>query len=391
VTGRTLVVTNDFPPRTGGIESFVFAMSRLMPAEEVVVHTGRQAGAQAFDAALPFPVVRDPARLLLPGPGLARRVAETARRYGCDRAWFGAAAPLGLMAPALRRVGVERTVATTHGHEVWWAQVPPTRLLLHRIGEVNDVVTYLGAYCRGKIAPAFSRPAAARMHRLVPGVDAEVFRPGAGGDQVRERLSLDGRPVVVCVSRFVARKGQDVLVKALPAIREQVPDAALLLVGDGPHRGTVERLVRSSGLSAHVRITGQVPWAETPGYYDAGDVFCMPTRTRRGGLEAEALGICYLEAAATGLPVVVGDSGGAPDTVREGETGFVVDGRDVAAVADRCARLLLDTDGARRLGDAGRAWVIQEWNWPGQVATLRRLLAGQPTDVDQPPEVAGSS
>jgi phosphatidylinositol alpha-1,6-mannosyltransferase len=377
MTGRILVVTNDFPPRTGGIESFVYAASRLLPADRVVVHTARQPGAEAFDAALPFPVVRDRARVLLPTPGVARRVAATARAYGCDRAWFGAAAPNGLLAPGLRRAGVERTVATTHGHEVWWSQLPPTRALLHRIGEVNDVVTYLGAYCRGRIARALSPAAAGRMQRLVPGVDADVFRPGAGGREVRDRLGLGDRPVVVCVSRFVARKGQDVLVRALPAIREQVPDAALLLVGDGPHRHTVERLVDRLRLGAHVRMTGQIPWVKTPAYYDAGDVFCMPTRTRRLGLEPEALGICYLEAAATGLPVVVGDSGGAPDTVREGETGYVVNGRDVDEVADRCARLLRDPARARRLGAAGRAWVREQWSWAGQAATLDRLLAGR--------------
>jgi phosphatidylinositol alpha-1,6-mannosyltransferase len=242
---------------------------------------------------------------------------------------------------------------------------------------VNDVVTYLGDYCRGRIAAAFSPAAAARMHCLVPGVDAEVFRPGAGGTRVRERLGLAGRPVVVCVARFVARKGQDVLVRALPAIRAKVPDAALLLVGDGPHHAAVAKLVDGLGLRAHVRMTGQVAWAETAAYYDAGDIFCMPTRTRRWGLEPEALGICYLEAAASGLPVVVGDSGGAPDTVREGRTGFVVNGRDIDTVADRCARLLLDHDLAGRLGGEGRAWVQRRWNWPGQVALLEQLLEGQ--------------
>jgi phosphatidyl-myo-inositol dimannoside synthase len=376
MSGRTLVVTNDFPPRTGGIESFVLAVTRRLPPTEVVVHTGQQEGAAAFDAGLPFPVVRDRARVLLPTPALARRVAATAREHGCDRVWFGAAAPLGLLAPALRRAGVQRTVATTHGHEVWWARVPVTRQLLRRIGEVNDVVTYLGDWCRRKIAPALSPAAAARMHRRAPGVDGAVFYPGAGGDAVRESLGLTGRPVVVCVSRLVERKGQDVLVRALPAIRARVPDAALLIVGDGPYRSAVQRLADGLGVAEHVVLTGQVPWAQTPAYYDAGDVFAMPTRTRRLGLEPEALGICYLEAAATGLPVIVGDSGGAPDTVAPGETGFVVDGRDVAAVAERCVELLLDRELSGRWGRAGRERVLRDWDWTQQAATLQRLLAG---------------
>ncbi|MGN6612817.1 MAG: alpha-(1-2)-phosphatidylinositol mannosyltransferase, partial [Angustibacter sp.] len=119
--GRTLIVTNDFPPRTGGIESCVLAMAPRVPAADVVVHTARQSGAAEYDARLDFEVVRDPSPIMLPTPQIARRSAEIARSRGCDRVWFGAAAPLGLMAPTLRRAGVARTVATTHGHEIWWS------------------------------------------------------------------------------------------------------------------------------------------------------------------------------------------------------------------------------------------------------------------------------
>jgi phosphatidylinositol alpha-1,6-mannosyltransferase len=376
--GRVLVISNDFPPRTGGIESFVLAMARRMPAEEVVVHTAHQRGDRRFDAGLPFEVVRDPAPVLLPTPKVIRRAVEVARGRGCDRVWFGAAAPLGLMAPALRQAGVQRTIATTHGHEVWWAALPLSRLLLHRIGEVNDVVTYLGDFCRRRIAAVLSPQARERMVRLTPGVDDEMFQPGAGRAEIRRRYGLGDRPVVVCVSRIVARKGQDVLIRALPSVRRRVPDAALLLVGDGPHRSQVERLVHRLGLDGDVVLTGRIPWDSTPAFYAAGDVFCMPTRTRRGGLEPEALGICYLEAAAAGLPVVAGDSGGAPDAVLHGENGYVVDGRDVEAVADRCAVLLSDRSRARSFGDRGREWVGLDWRWDDLAVRLRRLLAGQP-------------
>lgn len=375
---RTLIVTNDFPPRTGGIESFVLAMATRMPPEAVVVHTARQPGGARYDAGLAFPVVRDRSPLMVPTPGIARRSAEIARAEGCDRVWFGAAAPLGLMAPRLRAAGVQRLVATTHGHEVWWAALPGSRRLLRRIGAGVDAVTYLGEYCRSRIAPALDPAARARMVRLTPGVDDAAFHPGADGSGVRARFGLADRPVVVCVSRMVARKGQDTLVRALPRIREQVPDAALLLVGDGPHRRHVERLVREGGLERDVVLAGRVPWAQTPDYYAAGTVFCMPTRTRRGGLEPEALGICYLEAAATGLPVVAGDSGGAPDAVLAGENGYVVDGRDPAAVADRCAQLLLDAGLRARFGARGRAWVAERWRWDDLAVRLARLLAGEP-------------
>jgi phosphatidylinositol alpha-1,6-mannosyltransferase len=376
--GRTLIVTNDFPPRTGGIESFVLAMAQRMPTDRVVVHTARQGGDRAYDAALAFPVLRDPARLMVPTPAIARRSAAAAREYGCDRVWFGAAAPLALLAPALRRAGVRHVVATTHGHEVWWSAVPGARRSLHAIGERTDVLTYLGEYTRSRIARPLSPAARSRMVQLTPGVDDEVFRPDCGGDEIRERHGLTGRPVVVCVSRLVARKGQDVLVRALPAIQRRVPGAALLIVGDGPHRPAVERLVDRLGLRRDVVLTGRVPWSEAPAYYDAGDVFCMPTRTRLAGLEPEALGICYLEAAATGLPVVAGNSGGAPDAVLDGENGLVVDGRDAGQVADRVATLLLDRELAQRFGKRGRAWVAERWRWDDLAVRLQRLLAGQP-------------
>src|SRR5215213_9048403 len=218
-------------------------MAQRMPADRVVVHTARQAGDRQYDAGLFFPVVRDPSRLMVPTPAIARRAAAAAREHGCDRVWFGAAAPLALMAPVLRESGVRRVVATTHGHEVWWASVPGDRQSLHAIGERTDVLTYLGEYCRSRIARPLSPAARSRMVQLTPGVDDTVFRPGCGGDEVRRRHGLTGRPVVVCVSRLVARKGQDVLVRALPEIRRRVPGAALLLVGDGPTRPAVERLV----------------------------------------------------------------------------------------------------------------------------------------------------
>ncbi|HEX5535148.1 MAG TPA: glycosyltransferase family 4 protein [Actinomycetales bacterium] len=378
---RTLIVTNDFPPRTGGIESFVLAMAQRMPADDVVVHTARQRGDREFDASLPFEVVRDPSRLMVPTPAITRRAAALARSRGCDQVWFGAAAPLGLMAPALRAAGVERTVATTHGHEIWWATVPATRPALRAIGERNDVVTYLGEYCRRRVSRPLSDDARARMRQLTPGVDDRVFHPGAGGKAVRARHGLGDRPVIVCVSRMVARKGQDMLVKALPQIRRHVPDAALLLVGDGPNRRSVERLVRDLGLQRDVVVAGRAPWAEVPAYYDAGDVFAMPTRTKLGGLEAEGLGICYLEAAATGLPVVAGDSGGAPDAVVDGENGFVVDGRSEAQIADRITTLLLDRDLAARFGKRGRQWVAEKWLWDHQAERLQAMLAG--TDPDR--------
>ncbi|GAA4814379.1 glycosyltransferase family 4 protein [Streptomyces ziwulingensis] len=378
---KTLIVTNDFPPRPGGIQAFLHNMALRLDPDRFVVYAstwkrtreGVEATA-AFDAEQPFTVVRDRTTMLLPTPGATRRAVGLLREHGCASVWFGAAAPLGLMAPALRRAGAERLVATTHGHEAGWAQLPAARQALHRIGETTDTLTYLGEYTRSRIAGALSERAAARMVQLPPGVDEQTFHPGSGGEAVRARLGLTERPVVVCVSRLVPRKGQDTLIRALPRILAAEPDTVLLIVGGGPYENELRRLARETGVARAVRFTGAVPWSELPAHYGAGDVFAMPCRTRRGGLDVEGLGIVYLEASATGLPVVAGDSGGAPDAVLDGETGWVVRGDRPEQTADRITALLGDEALRRRMGERGRRWVEERWRWDLLAERLRALL-----------------
>ncbi len=373
---KVLIVTNDFPPRAGGIQAFVHALAIRLPPGNLAVYAPAWEGAAAFDAAQPFPVTRHPTSLMLPVPSVARRAKQLMATQGCDTVLFGAAAPLGLLGPALRRAGARRLVAVTHGHEAGWAALPGARRLLRQIGDSVDTVTYLGEYTRARVARALSPAAAARMARLAPGVDTSVFRPGAGGEAIRERLGLGGRPVVVCVSRLVRRKGQDTLIRAWPRIRAAAPDAVLLLVGGGPYDSQLRALAASTGVADSVVFTGPVPWSELPAHYDAGTVFAMPCRTRRRGLDVEGLGIVYLEASATGLPVVGGDSGNAPDAIRDGETGYVVPGRSADAVADRISHLLADPAGARAMGEKGRAWVEEEWEWSLVARRLQQILVG---------------
>jgi len=373
---KVLVVTNDFPPRAGGIQSFVHALAAGLPAGSVTVYAPAWPGAAEFDAAQPFPVERHPSSLMLPVPSVARRAARLLHRDGCDTVLFGAAAPLGLLAPALRRAGARRLVAITHGHEAGWAVLPGARSLLRRIGDSTDAVTYLGEYTRVRLARALSPAAAARMTRLTPGVDTSAFRPGAGGAAVRERLGLGGRPVTVCVSRLVPRKGQDTLIRAWPEVLAAVPDALLLIVGGGRYRAALARLAARTGVAGSVVFAGPVPWPELPAYYDAGDVFAMPCRTRRQGLDVEGLGIVYLEASAAGLPVIGGDSGNAPDAIRPGETGYVVPGRRPAGLVAALVGLLTDPAVARAMGEKGMAWVDQEWRWDLVSQRLQRILAG---------------
>jgi phosphatidyl-myo-inositol dimannoside synthase len=193
---------------------------------------------------------------------------------------------------------------------------------------------------------------------------------------VRERHGLGDAPVVVCVSRLVARKGQDVLVAGWPRVLERHPGARLLLVGGGPAEASLRKAIRGLGIGGSVVLSGPVPPAQLPEHYAAGDVFAMPCRTRRGGLDVEGLGMVYLEAAACGLPVVAGTSGGAPEAVQDGVTGHVVEPRSPEAVADAISALLADPDRARAMGAAGRAWVEQRWSWTTIARTFGTLLDG---------------
>ncbi len=369
---KVLIVSNDFPPRSGGIQAFVHQLAIRLPADDVVVYASDYEGSAEFDAAQVFPVVRHPTGLLVPTPAARRRIVATLREHGATAVWFGAAAPLALLAPALRRAGAERLVATTHGHEVGWAMLPGARQALRRIGTHCDTVTYLGEYTRRRLARALGPHAT--MTRLTPGVDVEAFSPQVSAAAVRARWGLTDRPVVVCVSRLVPRKGQDTLIRALPDIRRAVPDAALLIVGSGRYRDALRALAVQQGVAEHVVFTGPVPWAQLPEHFAAGDVFAMPCRTRRAGMDVEGLGIVYLEASATGRAVVAGDSGGAPDAVRPGATGLVVDGRDVPAVAAAVADLLGDEQRRTAMGRAGREWAEREWTWDVAAARLDALL-----------------
>ncbi len=380
---KTLVITNDFPPRAGGIQAFVHGVLLNQPHDSVVVYAPKWKRCEQFDAEQPFPVIRHRTSLMLPEPMVLNKAREIARDYQCDRVLFGAAAPLGLLAPRLKSQGMGPIVAMTHGHEAAWATTPVAKSVMRSIGDSVDTVTYLGEYTRSRIASAMRPEAAARMRRLVPGVDAQSFHPRVRdeGATVRAALGLADRPVVVCVSRLMPRKGQDTLIRALPMIQRQVPDAALLIVGGGPYRSRLDALVAETGQADSVVLTGSVAWEELPRHYAAGDVFAMPCRTRNRGWDVEGLGIVYLEAGAVGLPVIAGDSGGAPDAVLDGETGFVVDGTDLQQVADRVAMLLKDSELAHTMGARGRQWVEQRWTWPVVSGRLTDLLDGLDPDV----------
>ncbi|WP_048833208.1 glycosyltransferase family 4 protein [Nocardia cyriacigeorgica] len=373
---RTLLVTNDFPPRPGGIQSYLQALAGQLPPDDLVVYAPRWRGDShvKFDAEQKFQVVRHPTTLMLPTPLVMRRAAKLLRSENCDTVWFGAAAPLALMSPVLRRAGAERILASTHGHEVGWSMLPAARQALRVIGEQTDVITYVSKYTRARFAAAFGRNAA--LEYLPPGVDPDVFRPDpAARAELRQRYGLGERPTILCLSRLVPRKGQDALIVAMREIRERVDGAVLVIAGGGPYEQKLRGLAEALGVSDSVVFTGRVRSDELAAHHTLADVFAMPARTRGAGLDVEGLGIVYLEASAAGVPVVAGRSGGAPETVIEGKTGRVVDGRKIDQIVDALVGILADPDAAARMGTAGRQWVEQQWRWDTLGARLRQLLS----------------
>ena len=360
-----MLVTNDFPPRVGGIQRTLEALWQAMPSDRVAVWCPDEPGADAYDAAAPFTVIRQAERFAWPTPATRRRIEAVARDLGADVIVFGATYPLAMLGPTLERRGLPY-VSAAHGFEYWLSLAPGTHALLrYATSRASRVAVMCSAFIARTVRTAV--PRAVPVSVLRPGADVERFRPDLDTTDVRASLGLDDRPVVVCVSRLVARKGQDVLIRAMPTIRARVPGATLVIVGGGPYEPTLRAM--ADGVDGIV-FTGQVAEDELPLYYALGDVFAMPCRNRLGGLEVEGWGNVFIEAAACATPVVVGDSGGAPESLVDGETGILVDGTSVMDVADAVASLLSDPARAAAMGAAGRDRVLRDHRWPDIAARL---------------------
>ena len=356
----TLLVTNDFPPRIGGIQRTLEALWRELPADRVGVFCPEWDDAEAYDAAAPFRVFRQPERFLWPTRGVAHRVETAARELGAEAVLFGATYPLALLGPRLAKRGLPY-LSAAHGFEYWLSLAPGTHTLMRRAtGAAVRVPVLCSAFIARTVRAAV--PAQVPVSVLYPGADVERFHPGLVTEDLRAAHGLGDRPLVVCVSRLVKRKGQDTLIDALPAIRERAPGASLVIVGGGPDEDRLRS--RAAALGDAVVFTGQVAEDDLPRYYALGDVFAMPCRTRLGGLEVEGWGNVFIEAAACGRPVVVGDSGGAREALVDGETGLLVDGADEDLVAGAVADLLADPARAAAMGAAGRARVERDHAWP---------------------------
>ena len=377
VSSPVLFVTNDFGPRAGGIETFVIGLIERRPFGQTIVYTSAQTGSEEYDKAwkseFGVTVVRDRAKILLPTPRVAGNLARIIKESNIQVAAFGAAAPLGLLSASMKRAGIRKTVALTHGHEVWWAKVFPFNLALRKIGSSMDSLTYLGEFTKRAISQSLSKTSAQKMVKIAPGIDVDHFSP-QNSTQLRKELKLENKRVIVSVGRLVHRKGQDHLIQSLPEILKSLPDAHVLMVGQGPYLSHLKKLVARHNLADHVSFIGRIQYAQLPQYICAGDIFAMPSRSRFFGLEVEGLGIVYLEASACGLPVIAGSSGGAPDAVLNGVTGFVVDGQNNQEIAAAAIRLLSDMDEAKKMGAAGREWIIENWRWEIWSQRFNKLL-----------------
>lgn len=374
---RVLVVTNDFPPTFGGIQTYVRDyLSTLDPTKVVVfASTQHREDAMAFDGEQDYHVVRWPRSIMLPTPATARKMQQLIREHDIHTVWFGAAAPLALMANSARAAGARRIVASTHGHEVGWSMFPGSRHVLARIGRTVDCLTYVSHYARNRMAAAFGPSVA--WEPMPGGVNTDLFQPNpAMRDALRARYGVTDKKVIVAVSRLVPRKGQDTLVKAMPAILREHPDAHLLVVGPGDYRVKLEKLARRLDVTKNITFTGAVDVEELPGHFVVGDVFALPVRTQLGGLSVEGLGIVFLEAQAAGVATVSGNGGGAPETVIDGETGLVVDSRDLDDVVARISSLLSDAPTRQRLATAARKTVMEKWTWHVLGYQCRAVMRG---------------
>ncbi|MDA2977264.1 MAG: glycosyltransferase family 4 protein [Actinomycetota bacterium] len=376
---KTFVITNDFPPRPGGIQTFIYGLVQGFDPDDVVVLTSKHTGWQEFDKQEKYPIFRHNTQMLLPTKAVGDQAITIIKEFNCDRVLFGASAPLGLLANRLKNHGIKKTVAITHGHEVGWAFTPGLKQTFQKIVKDVDKLTYLTKFTFEQISEAINSDQLEKFEQLTPGIDINMFNPenktNGQSQKIRERFRLGNKPVVVCVSRLMARKGQNTLIEVWPEVLKKVPDAHLLIVGGGSLKQSLHKKTFDNNVHTSVTITGAVDWKELPGFYAAGDVFAMPVRTRNLGFDVEGLGIVYLEASATGIPVIAGNSGGAPEAVIDGVTGFVLNPNNQMILAEKIIELLLNKELSNRLGKQGQSWIEKQWQWPSRHLQLKNLLS----------------
>ncbi|HEY1740992.1 MAG TPA: glycosyltransferase family 4 protein [Acidimicrobiia bacterium] len=368
----SLLVTNDFPPKHGGIQSVLWEFWRRLPPGESTVLTTPFAGDRDWDAQQPFHVVRSHDKVLLPTPRMHRTIERLASDIAADVVFVDPMLPLGALAPTLHSAPY---VVLAHGAEITgYARLPGTNLLARKVLRDAAGVVAFGSYPMRECVRAAGRPLPGVV--VPPGVDTKRFHPLSDDERrdARRRFALDlDRPVVLGLSRLVPRKGFDVLITAVAGLRRNVQ---LAIAGGGRDRERLRRLARGLGIT--VEFLGRVDDCDLPALYGCADVFAMPCRADRwGGIEAEGFGIVFLEAAACGVPQIAGRSGGSHEAVAHEETGLVVDPRFVPAVRHALTRLLDDADLRRRMGEAARKRAVEQFCYDDLVRRLEPIAAGK--------------
>lgn len=368
---RHLLVTNDFPPKIGGIQSLLWEWWRRLPPDSFAVLTTPYRGAEEFDAAQPFTIERTREPVLVPHPLMARRIEEMARRVGADLVVLDPALPIGLIGPSLRLP----YAVVVHGAEVTVpGRLPVSRQLLGHVLRGARMVIAAGGYPAAEAERAAGRQLA--ITQVPPGVDTERFTPldDAARRDARRRLGIrEDAEVIVSVSRLVPRKGFDTAIRAVAELRRHRPDLVLVIAGGGRDEQRLRRLATSTG--APVQFLGRVANEDLPALFGCGDLFTMLCRNRWRGLEQEGFGIVFVEAAACGVAQVAGDSGGAAEAVDDGVTGVVVrrpdDARAAAAVFES---LLADPVRRAAMARASRQRALEEFSYDVLAARLGDAL-----------------
>jgi phosphatidylinositol alpha-1,6-mannosyltransferase len=358
---RLLLVTNDYPPKRGGIQQY---LGNLVDAfdGEVLVLAPADGPAEATTRGESV-VRRHRRRFLWPMPGVRRWITSHAEQFAPDLVLFGAPYPLAWMTPRLRRDLDVPVGILCHGAEITVpAIIPGLRTVMRRSLRAADHIFAVSRFTTRRVEALADGTAT----YVGSGVDTAAFSPDG------TRPDPSAAIVVGCVSRFVPRKGQARMLKALARLRKRGVDAEALMVGSGRKEASLRRLAGRLGVPARFEV--DVPWERLPSLYRQMTVFCMPCRSRWFGLEIEGLGIVYLEAAATGLPVLAGASGGAPETVVPGRTGFVV--HSISDVVEALEMLIGDPERAEEMGAAGRGYVSSSYSWRLAADRIARSVGG---------------
>lgn len=362
---RLLVVTNDFPPTVGGIENYTYSLVRRWPPGDVTVVTRAVPGAKDFDADQNFRIIRRETSTLLPSRELTRTLRDLIAQESIDVVHFVSSLPLGLMGRGLGKP----YVLSVHGGEYRLAsRLPVARTLLKRVSAGASVILAESSFAAKLVRELMGEGQVLRT--ITCGVDVDRYGKG-----VAPAVEVgNGGPVVLSVSRLVARKGPRTLVECFPSVLAHYPEAQLVIVGGGPDLEPLQKRAAELQIERSVTFAGPQPWDRIPAFLSAATVFAMPTRSRFFGTETEGLPLVYVEAAAAGLPLIGGRAGGVTDAVREGETGLLVSNGDPEETAAAILRLLDDPALAARLGKAARKMAEDEFDWDELAEKYRHAL-----------------